>query len=118
MTADIDSVDAHPIAATCPLDATPASTDRELQLRTAAEFGDVAAIDTLIDAGVDPNAGNCANNTALHYAAWRGRTSAIEALLAAGADPHARNSYGASPLDIAVRERHLEAAEVLGHSSA
>ena len=82
MTADIETVDAHLLAATRPLATTPTSTDRELQLRNAAEFGDVAAIDTLIDAGVDPNACNCADNTALHYAAWRGRTGAIDALLA------------------------------------
>ena len=55
MTTDIETVDAHLLAATRPLATTPTSTDRELQLRNAAEFGDVAAIDTLIDAGVDPN---------------------------------------------------------------
>ena len=109
-----ESVDVRRIAATNALAATRSSMDRELQLRNAAERGDVAAIDALVDAGVDPNARNYANNAALHYAAWRGRTSAIAALLAAGADPHARNSYGATPLDIAVRERHREAAEVLG----
>ena len=118
MTADIETVDAHLPDATSPLAAAPASTDLELRLRTAAEFGDVAAIDTLIDAGVDPNACNCADNTALHYAAWRGHASAIEALLCAGADPRARNAYGATPLDIAARERHREATDVLGHSSA
>ena len=67
---------------------------------------------------VDPNACNCADTTALHYAAWRARTGAIEAMPAAGADPCARNAYGATPLDIAVRKRHREAADVLGHSSA
>ena len=111
------SVDARCIAATHALAATPSSMDRELQLRNAAERGDVAAIDALVDAGVDPNASNYAGNTALHYAAWRGRAGAIAALLAAGAAPHARNSYGATPLHIAVREGHREAAEVLGYSS-
>ena len=118
MTADIETVDAHLLAATSPLATTPASTDRELQLRTAVEFGDVAAIDTLIDAGIDPNACNCTDNTALHYAAWRGHAGAIEALLRAGADPRARNAYGATPLDIALRERHREATDVLGQSNA
>ncbi len=79
----------------------------------AAERGDVEAIEALIKAGVDPNASNLADNTALHYAAWRGRTGAIKTLLAAGADPDARNVYRATPLDIAVRERQREAAETL-----
>ena len=112
------TTDAHLLATTTPLGATPASTDLDLQLRNAAELGDVAAIDALVDAGIDPNACNCADNTALHYAAWRGRTGAIEALLGTGADPCARNAYGATPLDIAVRERHREAADVLGPASA
>ena len=64
----------------------------------------------------DPNATNCADNTALHYAAWQGRTAAIEALLAAGAEPRARNSYGAIPLDITLRERHRDAAALLTNS--
>ena len=42
------------------LAATPSSVDRELQLRNAAERGDVTAIDALVDAGVDPNASNSA----------------------------------------------------------
>ncbi len=63
----------------------------------AAESGDVEAIEALIKAGVDPNASNLADNTALHYAAWRGRTGAIKTLLAAGADPDARNVYRATP---------------------
>ena len=118
MTADTETVDDHLPAATRPLDAAPASTDLELQLRNAAELGDVAAIDTLVDAGVDPNACNCADNTALHYAASRGHAGAIETLLGAGAAPRARNAYGATPLDIAIRERRREAADALGHSGA
>ena len=62
------TTDAHLPATTTPLGTTPASTDLDLQLRNAAEFGNVAAIDTLVDAGVNPNACNCADNTALHYA--------------------------------------------------
>ena len=98
MTADIDNFDAPPIAATSTLARMPSSPRYKLQLRNAAEFGDVATLIALIDAGIDLNAAN--------YAAWRGHTGAIAALLAAGAGPHARNSYGSTPHDIATREGH------------
>ena len=116
MAADFETLDTLPGAATRTPGATPSSPERERQLRDAAELGDVAAIDALIHTGVDPNAGNCADNAALHYADWRGHTAAITALLAAGADPLARNSYGASPRDIALREGHREAAGLLRHA--
>ena len=69
MSADLDTVDACPVAATSRTGAPRTSTDSKLRLRIAAELGDVSTIDALIDVGVDPNASNCAANTALHYAA-------------------------------------------------
>ena len=68
---DADPVDACPIAPTGTPVAAPSPTDRELQFRSATEFRDIAAIDVLVAAGVEPNATNCANNTALHFSLWR-----------------------------------------------
>ena len=64
MTPDIEPIDPHPIAAPSALAATPSSTDRELRLHTAAELGNVAAIGTLINAGVHPDTVNDAGNSA------------------------------------------------------
>ena len=116
-TVDLDAVDALPVAATSTSAAAPTCTDSEMWLRIAAELGDVSTIDALINAGVDPSASNCADNTALHYAAWRGHTNAIQALLVASADPHARNCYGATPFEFAVREGNRQPAEQLRPSS-
>ena len=115
-TSDTEPVDPRHSGAEDTRTAVPSSADCERELRNAAERGDIGVIDALISAGTDPNARNAADNTALHYAAWRGRTGAIAALLAAGANPQARNCYGATPFDIAQRERHREAAEVLGNA--
>ena len=98
MTAHTQPVDAHSTCDAHPAAATPSRLDQDLALLNAAESGDVEAIEAFIKAGVDPNASNRADNTALHYAAWRGRTGAINTLLAAGADPDARNVYRATPL--------------------
>ena len=83
------------------------------KLRTAAESDNVEAIDTLIEAGANPNAKNLAGNTALHAAAYRGSVGAIRALLAAGALRNARNVYAATALDIAMREGRHDAARAL-----
>ena len=67
----------------------------------------------LIEAGADPNAKNDAGNPALHAAAYRGAVGAIRALLAAGALRNAPNVYGATALDIAMREGRDDAADAL-----
>ena len=63
------------------------------RLRAVAESDDVDAIDSLIEAGADPNAKNLAGNTGLQAAAYQGSVGAIRALLAAGALRNARNVY-------------------------
>ena len=87
MTAHTQPVDAHSICDAHPVAATPSRQDQDLALLNAAESGDVEAIEAFIKVGVDPNASNLADNTALHYAAWRGRTGAINTLLVAGGVP-------------------------------
>jgi len=61
-------------------------------LMIAATTGDARLLETLLEAGADPNAGNALGTTALMKAASSGSVPAVEALLARGAGPDARES--------------------------
>lgn len=55
------------------------------QLGDAGAQGDMEAIAALIAAGADPNVGNAAGNTALHYPAHADCADAVRTLLSPGA---------------------------------
>ena len=51
--------------------------------------------------------------TALHVASSEGQKKVVQVLLEAGASPNRSDRWGGSPLDDALRQRHLEGADVL-----
>lgn len=70
-------------------------------LQVAANDGNVAVIDRLVNHGANVNAvGNC-NQTALHLAAARGHAAASDYLMKHGANVNARNSNNHTPLHLA-----------------
>jgi peptidoglycan/LPS O-acetylase OafA/YrhL len=78
---------------------------------TAAEAGDVAAVERIVAAGtkVDAREGR-SGATALTFAALYGRTEAVERMIALGADVNARNGYDGGAA--------LHAAAFLGQGGA
>lgn len=85
-------------------------------LQWAAMIGDVAAIETLVAAGHDPNVkmGIWFDSEPLGWAASFGQCKAIEALCALGADPRRpANLSGNTPLSDAEREGHSKAIELI-----
>jgi ankyrin repeat protein len=72
--------------------------DLEERLLTAAEDGDLQALQECLAAGADPDAQNEDLETPLHRAAYKKCAACVSALLAAGADPNARDSSGWTPL--------------------
>jgi peptidoglycan/LPS O-acetylase OafA/YrhL len=90
----------------------------EAQLTDAADIngavylGHEAAVRSLIEAGVDPNAAGSDGNTPVYAAAITGDAAMVELLLELGADPNIPNPDG-MPVDVAAYFGHREAAEAL-----
>ena len=80
--------------------------DQHLMLQRHAETGNIAALETMLACGFDPNVGDKDRVTSLHRAAMRGRVDAVRVLLAAGADVNALDGmFAASPMVWAVEGR-------------
>ena len=81
----------------------PENSTLETRLWMAAEMGDGRAVQNLVAAGVDINAANLCNQTALHKAAQSGHENlwCLSVLLSLGADLFAVDSSGKMPLDYA-----------------
>jgi outer membrane protein assembly factor BamB len=71
--------------------AAPAQEPRE-RLWQAAREGDAAAVQALLDAGVEPDVEFRQGGTALIFAAQRGHAEVVRLLLARGANPNARET--------------------------
>ncbi|HWV98785.1 MAG TPA: ankyrin repeat domain-containing protein [Candidatus Acidoferrum sp.] len=73
--------------------------EHHLMMHVPAERGDVAALETMLTCGFDPNAKDNESVTPLHRAAMAGRTEAVRLLLAHGASVKALDGmFAATPL--------------------
>lgn len=86
------------------------------KLINAAERGDITKVEQLLKEGVDVNAKNGGEYTALYYAASNGKKDVVELLIANGADVNIINSYydsATTALYIAANNNHKEIVELL-----
>lgn len=73
--------------------------EHHLMMQVPAERGDVAALESMLTCGFDPNAKDNEAVTALHRASMAGRTEAVRLLLAHGASVNALDGmFSATPL--------------------
>jgi len=91
---------------------------REKQLIRAAEDGQLALVEELLQAGGNPNAKSDDEFTVLMWAAARGHIEVIKSLLESGAEPNARTRKGRTAEDIAVQEGHESIAALLNEHGA
>ena len=79
----------------------------------------LAAVETLLAAGADPNDANDRGWTPLHQAAYSNQSAMAALLIDRGADLEAEaHGSGGTPLIIALFWGHRDTADVLGHSMA
>ncbi len=77
------------------------ATERDTRLADAAQAGDLAAVEALLQAGTDIDLPDRYGTTALHWATYRDDAEMATRLIAAGADVDVTNRYGATPLSLA-----------------
>jgi hypothetical protein len=79
-----------------------------------AATGDLSTVKALLSHGVPVDARDMPDGqTALHGAAVEGQVKVIEYLVSRGADVNAMDGFGDSPLEVAITNKHNEAAQVL-----
>lgn len=91
----------------------PANSDElDQALHRAVKRGDLAAVQSLLEAGADVHHADAIGNTALHDAAiFNGQLPLLDLLLRAGASVHARNHEYATPLGAALGWAHYRRDE-------
>lgn len=83
------------------------------ELEKALDDGDVKALKSLLDAGVDPHSiVGTFKDPALSYVN-RDKLPLVEALLDAGADPHLESRDGTTPLDTTTTLCYVDAAKLM-----
>ena len=90
-----------------------AETQAEPAIVRLAEQGDLPAIDSLLTAGVAPDALDSCHWTPLMKAALNGHLATAQRLLLSGADPNAEDKGGYAPLMLAASRGHDELVTLL-----
>lgn len=81
--------------------------------QVAACIGDLGKVKAFLGRGIDINAKDTRNRTALHYAAEEGHKKIVELLLARGADLNASTSYDRTAAELAMSRGHTEIVKLL-----
>ena len=92
--------------------------DANSTLRSAAQTGDLLALNHALGQSVDVNARDAAGHTPLMLAILNGQGAAVDALLAHGADPNTPDASGTMPLAAAVQRADPSIVEALRRAGA
>jgi ankyrin repeat protein len=108
------------VAMACGLTGTLANAQSS-DLLTAAQRGDLPAVNALLRSGIDVNRRTASDHTtALMLASQYDHLEVVQALLAAKADPSPElaRPLGGTPLTVALSQRHWDVARVLVEAGA
>jgi len=82
-------------------------------IHDAARTGNLNAVQTELDKGVDVNARDNDGWPPLHRAAWNAHKDVVELLIANGVEVNAKNEHGHRPLDAANATNHPKTTDLL-----
>jgi len=85
----------------------------DISIHRAAEIGNIRALKQHLAAGINVNAVDDNNMTALHWAAMRGQKRVVALLILKGANLNAKTSKNLTPLNLADNNFENEIAELL-----
>ncbi|GER47065.1 potassium channel SKOR family protein [Striga asiatica] len=89
-----------------------------LRVNSAAYYGDLYQLKSLIRSGADPNKTDYDGRSALHLAASRGYDDIISFLIQEGVDINAEDNFGNTPLLEAIKSGHDRVISVLSKEGA
>lgn len=95
-----------------PIEAKDDESRNALHWSAASEDGE-RLVSFLIQKGVNINAKDSLGFTPLHIHALKGRLYGVSCLLHAGADPNINSKDGHSPLQVAIKHRNFDIANLL-----
>ena len=110
-----------PQAASVPSEASSPAvppTPKEWDLIAAAVKGDNAEVAKLLADGVNVNARDNTDATALIHASWFGHLDTVKLLIEKGADVNVKKNDGSTPLLLATGRQHPDVVEVLTKAGA
>jgi len=87
--------------------------DKNKELIQQAQAGNLAEVTRLLKKGVNPNAKDGNDYTALYFAAYKGHKEVVQLLLEKGADVNAAGNTKYTPLHGAAMGGHKEIVELL-----
>jgi hypothetical protein len=109
---------AAPAGPVAPAASAARAADPAVELRRAAEIGDLSALRAALDTQPAIDARDAGGRTALMLATLHGQSRAVEMLLASGADPNAPDVQGTTPLQAAMAANQPAIAEALRRAGA
>lgn len=91
----------------------PAQKDKDFELLESSLNGELGAVDSLLQKGIDPNAKDKAGRSALMFASWGGNIEVVKALIGKGADLNAKDNDGRTALLFAAIKGYLNVVKFL-----
>lgn len=88
------------------------NNDNITPLHYSVEYNNVNMVKLLLENGANIDARDLSQEAPIHWAGWTGNIASAKLLLKFGANPLTQNSTGVTPLDLTIRQEHIELEQI------